>query len=224
MRSVEMEWMIFGSGKTGLTIISAISLSSMAFIVLSCICLAAPDEAYGTVTNILDGATFDLEVEKADPRIEDRVERVRLADVDCPDMKTADGPAARDFAYAVLQGRRVYLDIDDQNPSGRDAEGSLVCQVYLAGAYGQPLAAPNFNRLLVDSGHARLDNSTEDEFDPQYWWDDGYGSSRFSGGALEDVSQDIREELLPRIEESAESALDRAAREMWQWFKAQIGL
>ncbi len=215
--------MIPGSIKR-MPLISAISLASMVFIIFSCICLAAPDEAYGTVTNILDGSTFDLEVEKADPRIEDRVERVSLADVISPDMKTADGPAARDFAYAVLQGRRVYLDIDDQNPSGRDAEGSLVCVASLAGAYGQPLAAPNFNRLLVDSGHARLDNSTDNEFDPQYWWDDGYGSSRFSGGALEDVSQDIREELLPRIEESAESALDRAARDMWQWFKAQMGL
>ncbi|HUM81112.1 MAG TPA: hypothetical protein PLQ38_04970, partial [Methanothrix sp.] len=94
----------------------------MAFIVFSSICLAAPDEVYGTVTNILDGATFDLEIEKADPRVEQRTERVRLADVDCPEMKTADGPAARDFTYAVLQGRRVYLDIDDLDnlsPAGR---------------------------------------------------------------------------------------------------------
>ena len=213
--------MIPGSIKR-MPLISAISIALMAFIVFSCICLAAPDEAYGTVTNILDGGTFDLEIEKADPRVEQRTERVRLADVETPDMKTADGPAARDFTYAVLQGRRVYLDIDDYSPSGRDSKDSLLCQVYLAGAYGQPLAAPNFNRLLVDSGHARLDNSTDNEFDPRYWWDDG--SSGFSGGALEDVSQDIREELLPRIEESAESALDRAAREMYQWFKAQMGL
>ena len=215
--------MIPGSIKR-MPLISAISIALMAFIVFSCICLAAPDEAYGTVTNILDGGTFDLEIEKADPRVEQRTERVRLADVETPDMKTADGPAARDFTYAVLQGRRVYLDIDDYSPSGRDSQDSLLCQVYLAGAYGQPLAAPNFNRLLVDSGHARLDNSTDNEFDPRYWWDDGYGSSRFSSGALDDVSQDIREELLPRIEESAESALDRAAREMYQWFKAQMGL
>ena len=216
--------MIPGSGKAGLPLISAISLASMAFIIFSSICLAAPDEVYGTVTNIVNGATFDLEVEKADPRIEQRTERVRLADVKTPDMKTADGPAARDFTYAVLQGRRVYLDIDDYSHNGRDSQGSLVCVASLSGAYGQPLAAPNFNRLLVDSGHARLDNSTDNEFDPRYWWDDGYGSSRFSSGALDDVSQDIREELLPKIEESAESALDRAAREMWQWFKAQMGL
>ena len=214
--------MIPGSGKAGLPLISAISLASMAFIIFSSICLAAPDEAYGRVTNIVDGDTFDVDIEKADPRVEDRVERVKLADVETLDMKTADGPAARDFTYAVLQGRRVYLDIDDLSPAGRDAEGSLVCVVSLSGAYSQPLAWPNFNRLLVDSGHARLDNSTDNEFDPRYWWDDG--SSGFSGGALEDVSQDIREELLPKIEESAESALDRAAREMWQWFKAQMGL
>ena len=216
--------MIPGSGKAGLPLISAISLASMAFIIFSSICLAAPDEAYGTVTNIVDGGTFDLEIEKADPRVEQRTERVRLADVESPDMKTADGPAARDFSYAVLQGRRVYLDIDDLSPAGRDDQGRLVCVASLAGAYGQPLAAPNFNRMLVDSGHARLDNSTDNEFDPRYWWDDGYGSSGFSSGALEDVSQDIREELLPKIEESAESALDRAAREMWQWFKAKMGL
>jgi len=30
-------------------------------------------------------------------------------------------------------------------------------------------AACNFNRLLVDSGHARLDNFTNNEFDPQDW-------------------------------------------------------
>jgi len=202
---------------------SEMSLAAMGLIILfSCIGLAAPDEAYGTVTDVLEGDTFDVQIEKSETGLDNRVERVRLADVDSPEMRTADDPAARDFTYSVLQGRRVYLDIDDNSPSGRDVEGQLICVVSLAGAYGQPLAAPNFNRMLVDSGHARLDNSTDNEFDPQYWWDDG--PSGFSGGALEDVSQDIREELLPKIEESAESALDRAAREMWQWFKAQMGL
>ena len=203
--------------------ILSISLAAAALsILLTFVCLAAPDEAYGTVTNVVDASAFDVQIEKADPRVEDRVERVRLADVNSPDMKTRDGPAARDFTYAVLQGKRVYLDIDDLSPTGRDAEGRLVCLAYLAGAYGQPLASPNFNRLLVDSGNARLDNSTDNEFDPQYWWDEG--SSSFSGGALDDVGQDIKEEILPRIEESAESALNLTPREMWQWFKGQMGL
>lgn len=203
--------------------ILSISIAAAALtILLTFVCLAAPDEAYGTVTNVVDGEAFDVQIEKVDPRVEDRVERVRLADVDSPDMKTGDGPAARDFTYAVLQGKRVYLDIDDLSPTGRDSQGRLVCLAYLAGAYGQPLAAPNFNRLLVDSGHARLDNSTDNEFDPQYWWDEG--SFELSGGALDDVGQDIKEEILPKIEESAESALNRTPREMWQWFKAQMGL
>jgi len=38
---------------------------------------------------------------------------------------------------------------------------------YLTGVYGQPIAAPNFNRLIVDSEHARLDKFTNNEFDPQ---------------------------------------------------------
>ena len=203
--------------------ILSISLAAAALIILlTFVCLAAPDEAYGTVTNVVDGGAFDVQIEKADPRVEDRVERVRLADVEAPDMKTREGPAARDFTYAVLQGKKVYLDIDDLSPTGRDSLGRLVCLAYLAGAYGQPLAAPNFNRLLVDSGYARLDNSTDNEFDPQYWWDEG--SSEPSGGALDDVGQDIKEEILPKIEESAESALNRTPREMWQWFKGQMGL
>lgn len=215
--------MIFRSGKERSKSILSISLATMGIILLlSCICLAAPDEAYGRVTNVVDGDTFDVEIEKADPRVDHSVERVRLADVDSPEMKTADGPAARDFTYSILQDKRVYLDIDDLSPTGRDINGRLICQAYLAGAYGQPLSSPNFNRMLVDSGHARLENFTNNEFDPQYWWDEG--SYDLPGGALEDVGQDIKEELLPKIEESAENALDQAARDMWQWFKAQMGL
>jgi hypothetical protein len=47
--------------------------------------LAAPDEASGVVTNVVDGDTFDLRIEKTDPRILYEIERVRLADVDSPE-------------------------------------------------------------------------------------------------------------------------------------------
>jgi hypothetical protein len=40
---------------------------------------------------------------------------------------------------------------------------------HLTGIYGQPLAATNFNRLLVDSGHAGLENFTNNEFDLLDW-------------------------------------------------------
>lgn len=128
---------------------------------------AAPDETYGTVINVVDGNTFDIAIEKADPRIISSVERIRLADVSSPDVSTPEGLLARDFTAAVLLNKRVYLDIDDL--SVRDPYGRLLCVVYLIGVYGQPIVTPCFNRMLVDSGYAKIDNSTNNEFDPSKW-------------------------------------------------------
>ncbi|MCK9566111.1 MAG: thermonuclease family protein [Methanothrix sp.] len=195
------------------------------FIVPS-IALAAQDEAYGIVTNVVDGDTFDVTIEKAGANVAYSVERIRLADVDSPEMESENGPAARDFTYAVLKNKRVYLDIDDLSATGRDSYGRLICVAYLSGFYGQPLAAPNFNRLLVDSGQARLDNFTNNEFDPQDWR---------SGQALQtktaplqnlgqELQKNLTEDLLPRLQESAGKELDRAAKEGWDWLKGQIGI
>jgi len=98
--------------------------------------------------------------EKSDSRIVYNVERIRLADVNSPEMDTAQGPSARDFTFSVLMNKRVYLDIDDQSGNGRDEYGRLISVAHLAGFYGQPLATPCFNRMLVDSGHAALKNFT----------------------------------------------------------------
>lgn len=130
--------------------------------------MAIPDESYGAVINVIDGNTFDISVEKADPRIISSVERIRLADISSSGISTAEGLLARDFAAAVLLNKKVYLDIDDL--SARDAYGRLVCVVYLVGLYGQPIAAPCFNRMLVDSGYAQIENSTTNEFNPTDWW------------------------------------------------------
>lgn len=187
--------------------------------------LAVVDEAYGIVTNVVDGDTFDVTIEKADARVAYRVERVRLADVDSPEMDSDRGPAARDFTYAVLMNKRVYLDIDDLSANGRDSYGRLICLAYLAGVYGQPLAAPNFNRLLVESGHARQENFTNNEFDPQDWrsGEDLYEETApLSLG--ESLERNFTEELLPKLQESAGEELDWAAREGWDWLKGQIGI
>ncbi len=187
--------------------------------------LAVVDEAYGIVTNVVDGDTFDVTIEKADARVAYSVERVRLADVDSPEMDSDSGPAARDFTYAVLMNKRVYLDIDDLSANGRDSYGRLICLAYLAGVYGQPLAAPNFNRLLVESGHARQENFTNNEFDPQDWrsGEDLYEETApLSLG--ESLQRNFTEELLPKLQESAGEELDWAAREGWDWLKGQIGI
>lgn len=129
---------------------------------------ALPDEAYGIVTNIVDGNTFDIAIEKADPRIISGIERISLADVNSPEIVTSEGLLARDFTSAVMLNKRVYLDIDDL--SVRDPYGRLVCVVYLTGIYGQPIITPCFNRMLVDSGYAKVNNLTDNEFNPSKWW------------------------------------------------------
>jgi|GEM_PF-269283 len=218
-----------------LTIFSVLSLLPWSF--------ASLDEVYGVVTNVIDGDTFDLRIEKADSRIENSVERIALADVRSPDMKTIKGPAARDFTYAVLMDRRVYLDVDDLN-RGRDGEGRLIAVAYLAGAYGQPVPYPNFNLLLVDSGHAMLANQTDNEFDPKDWRETSSESG--SSDALQKVEESLRERLeeglnttgrdqqndngqndsqnnlLSRIEDEVGEKLDRAAQAAWNWLIAEI--
>jgi len=194
----------------------------ISLILISSAATAVQDEAYGIVTNVVDGDTFDVTIEKADPRITYGVERIRLSDVDSPEMNTAKGPDARDFTFAVLMNKRVYLDIDDKSGNGRDTYGRLICVAYLTGFYGQPLATPCFNRLLVDSGHATLDNFTNNEFDPQDWW-----SGQDSEPLIEprqDLKQDLQTDLLPKLKDSAEKELDRVAKDGWDWMKGQIAV
>ena len=165
--------------------------------------LASLDEVYGVVTDVIDGDTFDIRIEKADSRITNSIEEVTLADVSSPDMKTVKGPAARDFTYAVLMNKRVYLDIDDFSNRGRDGENRLVAVAYLAGAYGQPMPYPNFNILLVDSGHAILVNQTDNEFDPKDWKDDMSQDNK----SQESNSQDSISDPLQRVEEDLRERL-----------------
>jgi len=78
----------------------------------------------------------------------------------------------------------------------------------------------------VDSGHARLENFTNNEFDPQDW--------RSGQGPLaeaeplqslgEGLKQNLAHDLLPRQQESAEKELDRAAKVGWNWLKGQIAV
>ena len=141
-----------------------------------------------------------------------------------PRWTSDSGPAARDFTYAVLKNKRVYLDIDDLSGTGRDSYGRLICVAYLTGIYGQPIVAPNFNRLLVDSGHARLENFTNNEFDPQDWRSGQTIPSTAEPlqGLGQDLKQNLQEDLLPRLQESAGKELDKAAKEGWEWLKGQI--
>ncbi len=135
---------------------------------------AASDEAYGQVTNVVDGSTLDIAVEKADPRMASAYERVVLAEIKVPEASTQKGVQAWELTSAMVMGRRIYLDIDDV--ASRDSYGRLVGVAYLSGTHGQPIARPCLNRILVDSGYATLVRSTGSEFDPSLWWESATSS------------------------------------------------
>jgi len=155
---------------------------------LPVVAMASPDEASGTVIEVVDGNTFAVRIEKVDPRIKQEVERVTLADLEVWDEATTidesmnasidesmnesiyEVPSAKDLAVAILLNKTVWLDIDDRSEDGRNSEGELVAILYLSGLDGRPVTSPSFNRMLVDYKIAELNDSDANEFDPADWW------------------------------------------------------
>jgi endonuclease YncB( thermonuclease family) len=218
----------------------------MAFLLLampSITAFAAQDEAYGVVTNVLDGDTFDITIEKADSRIVSSVERIRLADVDSPEMDTPGGPAARDFTYAVLMNKRVFLDIDDRSGHGRDPYGRLVCIAYLTGFFGQPLMTPSFNQMLIDSGHAKISDFANNEFLEESSYDSNSYDESNSDGSRPDESglkvqpvgaqpednlsrqlESLKSDLLSQLRDALAMELDKRAGEAVDWLRGQSSI
>ncbi|KQC16417.1 MAG: hypothetical protein APR56_07420 [Methanosaeta sp. SDB] len=112
-------------------------------------------EVTGVVTNVVDGDTFDVE----------GFGRVRLADVDSPEMDTPGGKAAKFFAETWLLGEKVQLDVD--NLGGKDKYGRWVCVAYVEDPNNGSLI--NFNSMLVASCHAVVKDYKDNEFDPRGW-------------------------------------------------------
>ena len=126
---------------------------------------AAPDEAAGRVIHVTDGDTFDVRLSSHDDRISDEVIRVRLADLDAPEMygerACEAGRIAGEYTRSNLMGNIVSLDIDDKN--GQDDYGRWMAVCYLEDGR-------NFNRMLIDSGHAAKKDFRNNEFDPESWY------------------------------------------------------
>ena len=127
--------------------------------------LAYPGEVSGVVTKVADGDTIDVQ----------DFGTVRLADIDCPEMGTPEGSAAKAYATECLQSKKVYLDID--NKTGKDQYGRYVCVVYISKPDGSIDESKNFNRMLVDSGYACVWDFSNNEFNPADWWDGSIPSS-----------------------------------------------
>lgn len=85
------------------------------------------DVLWGTVTNIVDGDTFDLHVTHCGQMKKlqyGNQERIRIAGTDAPELGSRSGLNAKLHLERVLKGRRVRCDIQ-----ARDKYGRLVCFV-----------------------------------------------------------------------------------------------
>lgn len=127
-------------------------------LLLPTLAMALPNEAHGKVSNVVDGDTLDIQ----------DIGRIRLADIDCPELSAPGGSEAKDYAYQWLQSKEVYLDLD--NKTGKDQYGRWVAVVYIANPDGSLNTDQNFNKMLVDSGHACIWDFTDNEFNPADWW------------------------------------------------------
>jgi len=129
----------------------------------------APDEAYGRVIKVVDGDTFDIALQDYNSsQVSEDVIRIRLADIDTPETRGAKaceaGKVASAYTRTWLLSNYVFLDLDDK--TGKDPYGRWVAVVYLS-EDGRP--GRNFNKQLVDSGHAVIEDFKNNEFDPGSW-------------------------------------------------------
>ena len=124
-------------------------------------------DAYGKVVYVVDGDTVDVVMLRVyDPRyscfLHKRI-RVRLADINAPELTTPEGRLAKEFMKSLVYGGRLYLDIDDLYIYGR--YGRVIAVLYL------PINAThllNINLYLVEKGYAVI-RDYPNEFRPYLW-------------------------------------------------------
>ena len=108
------------------------------------------------VTRVIDGDTFDIS----------SGERVRLADVDAPEYYESGYSDATDYLKSLIDGKTVYLDVDDVYTYDYSGKGDrFVCVAYVDYDSTHWI---NVNQALLDEGHAVISNF-HNEFSPYSW-------------------------------------------------------
>ncbi len=115
--------------------------------------LAFENDATGNVYHVVDGDTIDVA----------SFGRIRLADIDTPEVGQAGYQEAKDYTTSLVLNKQVYLDVDDLY--GKDRYGRWVCVVYVR-HNGTHLL--NVNEALLEQGVAALDDFPN-QFNPQDW-------------------------------------------------------
>lgn len=112
-----------------------IALASMAFVLIILAISTHATTRYGTVERVVDGDTIVFQ------GIGTKTQRVRLADIDTPELDQPWGEEAKAALKVWAESRRAEIRIVDTDRYGR-----LVATLWIDGK--------NINRRLVAEGHA----------------------------------------------------------------------
>jgi len=85
------------------------------------------DIVRGPVTKVIDGDTFDMEVKKIGASNKNTYkddERIRIADIDAPELSSKAGKRSKETLEKKLQNREVRCRVQ-----ARDTYGRLVAEV-----------------------------------------------------------------------------------------------
>lgn len=89
------------------------------------------DMIIGIVTYVIDGDTFDMKVTHLGDDNEydyGQKERVRISDIDAPELGTRMGPLSRYALQRLLMDRKVHCDV-----LSRDKYGRVIAEVSVGG-------------------------------------------------------------------------------------------
>jgi endonuclease YncB( thermonuclease family) len=125
-------------------------------------------DALAVVVRVVDGDTFRARIMCASGAFSGRISvgteyRVRLADVNAPELGTVEGERARRALESLIQGRTVMLDVDGVDIF--DKYGRVIAVAYIE-YNGTHLL--NINKWLVEEGYARVWDHPN-EFSPGAW-------------------------------------------------------
>ena len=112
-----------------------IALASMAFVLIILAISTHATNRYGTVERVVDGDTIVFKAGDA------KTQRVRLADIDTPELDQPWGGEAKAALKGWAENRRAQIRIVDTDRYGR-----LVATLWIDGK--------NIYRRLVAKGHA----------------------------------------------------------------------
>jgi hypothetical protein len=157
-----------------------------------------PDEAVGHVVSVISGDSLGIEMLIADART-NNVDSIKLADIEVPSTVTLEGKEAKRYAVSLLKNKTVYIDINNNTSSVRNEWGQMICVVYLMDSEFRPVWPP-VNRILVDAGYAKLNDDTNNEFNPSLWWKE---PPIFPSGAKRELLKAMMEKQPLPAQESA---------------------